>query len=318
MFSSSSSDPVSLCPLNSLFSPGWSPGTEGSRVDDTWDQESIPFLLLSPTVSPMPLQASMSRVYEFDPVFKTFLDGPDGTIQPYDPPDPHSSSLLDEFGLMVNVSVVSSATSGTIDVTGSIGAPSEAQAASSAALGASPLKMSESPSATVQVGGSDPSLIVGPARIAESDVQGQKAEAAQPKRKRKSSKHGEGRSSSKRSRSTKSSKEVFGVTPGEASSPAAVQQDEPVHEPDNPEMCMVGAAQLKYLTADFTTYRDEHPMGAGFKLKLPGDQWHVVTRRTDVRGYFGCYRAAIDQGLRFPIHPCIWDILEKYDLTFGS
>ena len=77
---------------------------------------------------------------------------------------------------------------------------------------------------------------------------------------------------------------------------------------------MVGAAQLKYLTADFTTYRDEHPMGAGFKLKLSGDQWHVVTRRTDVRGYFGCYRAAIDQGLRFPLHPFVWDIFEKYDI----
>ena len=155
MSSSSSSDPVSLCPLNSLFSPGWSPGTEGSRVDGTWDQGSIPFLLLSPTVSPMPLQASMSRVYEFDPVFKTFLDGPDGTIQPYDPPDPHSPSRLDEFGLTVNVSVISSAITGTIDVTGSVGAPSDAQAAASAALGASPLKIPESPSTTVQVGGSN-------------------------------------------------------------------------------------------------------------------------------------------------------------------
>ena len=172
---------------------------------------------------------------------------------------------------------MSSSTTGTVDVTGSVGAnPIEATAP----------------------------------HPGES-LEAEKEEASKSKGKRKASKE---KRSGKKSKSSKSSKGVFGTAPVEASTAGSAQEVLPAHEPDNPEMCMVGAAQLRYLASDFAVYRLDHPMGDGYRLNLPHDESTCVTKRRDVRGYFGCYRAALDMGLRFPINPFVWDILEKYNI----
>ena len=125
----SSSSPISLSPLDSHFSPVWSPGTEGSKVSGTWDQGSGSFMLLSPSVSPVPLQTTMSRVYQFDRAQEAFVDGPDGTIHPFVPSEPYIPDQIFEFGAAIKVSVVNSSTTRTVDVTGSVGAnPVEATA----------------------------------------------------------------------------------------------------------------------------------------------------------------------------------------------
>ena len=145
----------------------------------------------------------MSRVYQFDRAQEAFVDGPDGTIHPFVPSEPYIPDQIFEFGAAIKVSVVISSTTGTVDVTGSVGAnPIEATAP----------------------------------HPGES-LEAEKEEASKSKGKRKASKE---KRSGKKSKSSKSSKGVFGTAPVEASTAGSAQEVLPAHEPDNPEMCMVG------------------------------------------------------------------------------
>ena len=181
----SSSSPISLSPLDSHFSPVWSPGTEGSKVSGTWDQGSGSFMRLSPFVSPMPLQTTMSRVYQFDHAQEAFLDGPDGTTHPFVPSEPCIPDQLLKFGAAVKISVTSATTSGTADITGSVQAGG---------------------SATLETDAPEP--------------EEEKKKSSKSKGKRKASKE---KHSSKEGKSSKSSKGVFDAAPVEISTAGTTQ-----------------------------------------------------------------------------------------------